>query len=106
MVGEFTVIEKETAYLVAPAADPEDWVASFQKSPDFPARRWAERMVALYNQRLAASLPEAGEPLLRPGSYHPEFVEKNETETWKSQYIQNSRSEASSDGDRKTHIHV
>jgi hypothetical protein len=41
------VLETDTAFWVAVADDPDDWLACFLKSPDFPARAWAERMVAM-----------------------------------------------------------
>jgi hypothetical protein len=56
------VIEQDTAFLVVSADDNTDWVVCFQKSPDFPARDWAERMVSLYHLRQSslASAPQEG----------------------------------------------
>jgi hypothetical protein len=42
----------------------------FEKSPNFPAREWAENMVRVYNRRLAYR--SAGPPGKRPSSYHPD----------------------------------
>ncbi len=64
------VLETDIAYLVAPADDPDGWVARFEKSATFPAFAWAERMAALYNLRLdserASNQPDFS------GSYDPE----------------------------------
>ena len=71
--GRLAVSEEEAAFLVVRAEDPGDWLVRFEKSPDFPAREWAENMVSVYNLRL--SRRHAGPPTLpgtRPGSYHPE----------------------------------
>jgi hypothetical protein len=43
------VYETHSAFVVASAADPEDWIARFEKAVGFPAREWAERMASLYN---------------------------------------------------------
>jgi hypothetical protein len=70
--GELAVREEEGAFLVVRAEDPEDWLVRFAKSPDFPAREWAENMVRVYNRRLSnrrASPPTP--PGTRPESYHP-----------------------------------
>jgi hypothetical protein len=70
--GELAVVEEETAFLVARAADPEDWLVRFEKSPGFAAREWAENMVRVYNRRL--SQPNAGPPTppgVQPASYEP-----------------------------------
>lgn len=67
------VREEEAAYFVVRAEDPEDWLARFEKSGDFPAREWAENMVHVYNRRL--SLRSAAPPTppgTRPASYHPD----------------------------------
>ena len=48
-------VREEAAFLVVRAADPEDWLVGFEKSPDFPAREWAENMVSVYNRRLGRS---------------------------------------------------
>ena len=71
-LGELAAVEREEAFLVVRAADPEDWLVRFEKSPDFPAREWAENMVSVYNRRLSGR--RAGPPTppgTRPGSYHP-----------------------------------
>ncbi len=72
VTGALAVREEEAAYLVVRAEDPEDWLARFEKSPDFPAREWAENMVSVYNRRLSGR--RAGPPThpgTRPASYHP-----------------------------------
>ena len=71
--GRLAVVEEGAAFLVVRAEDPDDWLVRFEKSPDFPAREWAENMVRVYNRRL--SRRRAGPPTppgARPGSYHPE----------------------------------
>jgi hypothetical protein len=71
--GRLAVREEEAVFLVVRAEDPGDWLVRFEKSPDFPAREWAENMVRVYNRRL--SRRRAGPPTppgTRPGSYHPE----------------------------------
>jgi hypothetical protein len=71
--GRLAVREEEAAFLVVRAEDPDDWLVRFEKSPDFPAREWAENMVHVYNRRL---LKRRAGPLTppgtRPASYHPE----------------------------------
>jgi hypothetical protein len=72
--GELAVVEEEAAFFVVRAEDPEDWLVRFEKSPDFPAREWAENMVRVYNMRL--SRRSAGPPTppgTRPASYHPDL---------------------------------
>jgi hypothetical protein len=71
--GKLAVREEEAAFLVVRAEDPDDWLVRFEKSPDFPAREWAEKMVRVYNRRLLKR--RAGPPTppgTRPGSYHPD----------------------------------
>ncbi len=60
--GALAVLEEETAFLVVRAEDPDDWLARFDKSPDFPAREWAENMAAVYNRRLAEGAQPDGLP--------------------------------------------
>jgi hypothetical protein len=70
--GRLAVREEESAFLVVRAEDPGDWLVRFEKSPDFPAREWAENMARVYNRRL--SRRHAGPPTppgTRPNSYHP-----------------------------------
>jgi hypothetical protein len=72
--GELAVHEEDAAFLVVRADDPGDWLVRFEKSPDFPAREWAENMVHVYNRRLSrrsASPPTP--PGTRPDSYHPDL---------------------------------
>lgn len=52
--GRLVVIELPDAYVVAREADPDDWVARFDRAPTFPARDWAENMARTYNRRVAA----------------------------------------------------
>jgi hypothetical protein len=51
---KLAVIESETAVYVVIADDPDDWIACFTKLPDFPALKWAERMVFLHNHGLSS----------------------------------------------------
>jgi hypothetical protein len=53
--GPLVVIEEPERVLVAPAADPADWLCAFAKAEGFPARRWAEDMVRTYNARLSSA---------------------------------------------------
>ncbi len=70
--GGLAVREEAAAFLVVRADDPEDWLVRFEKSPDFPAREWAENMVSVYNRRLSRrSAAPPMPPGTRPGSYHP-----------------------------------
>lgn len=75
MWNELTVIEIPGAFLVAPPDDPDDWVARFEKSPDFPARDWAERMATRYNARCVPPSLGPSQATPRPTSdfttYHP-----------------------------------
>ena len=67
------VREEGTAFFVVRAADRDDWLVRFDKSPDFPAREWAENMVRTYNGRLShGRVRPPTPPGTRPGSYHPE----------------------------------
>ncbi len=72
-VGRLALREDEAAFLVVRADDPEDWLVRFEKSPDFPAREWAENMVSVYNRRLDRRITAPPTPPgTRPGSYHPD----------------------------------
>ena len=72
-LGELAAVEREEAFLVVRAADPEDWLVRFEKSPGFPAREWAENMVRVHNLRLSRrSTGPPTPPGERPGSYHPQ----------------------------------
>jgi hypothetical protein len=53
ITGALAVREEGAAFLVVRAEDPDDWLVRFEKSPDFPAREWAENMVSVYNRRLS-----------------------------------------------------
>lgn len=73
MWGPLTIIDQGQVILVAPVADPEDWIACFERRPDFPALEWALRMIDLYNAAPLGerALPaEAGAPL-PVLAYHP-----------------------------------
>ena len=70
--GRLAIIEEEEAFLVVRVDDPDDWLVRFEKSPNFPAREWAENMVRVYNRRLAyRSAGPPTPPCKRPSSYHP-----------------------------------
>jgi hypothetical protein len=72
-LGKLAAVEREEAFLVVRAEDPEDWLVRFEKSPGFPAREWAENMVRVYNLRLSRrSAAPPTPPGARPESYHPE----------------------------------
>jgi hypothetical protein len=72
--GELAVREEGAAFLVARAEDPDDWLVRFEKSPDFPAREWADNMVHVYNRRLSHRSAGPRTPLsTRPASYHPDL---------------------------------
>jgi hypothetical protein len=49
--GRLAIVEGEDRVLVVVEGDPGDWLCSFAKTGGFPARRWAEQMVAAYNAR-------------------------------------------------------
>jgi hypothetical protein len=49
------VVEEADRVLVVREDDPSDWVCSFAKSDDFPAKRWAQDMARTYNARLERS---------------------------------------------------
>jgi hypothetical protein len=71
--GRLAIIEEEEAFLVVRVDDPDDWLVRFEKSPNFPAREWAENMVRVYNRRLVhRSAGPPTPPGKRPSSYHPD----------------------------------
>ncbi len=74
VAGRLALREEEAAaFLIVRADDPGDWLVRFEKSPDFPAREWAENMVRVYNRRLSRRSAAPPTPSgTRPGSYHPE----------------------------------
>jgi hypothetical protein len=53
--GRLAVVEEPDRVLVVLEDDPEDWLAAFAKRGGFPARAWAENMVAVYNARLSSA---------------------------------------------------
>jgi hypothetical protein len=70
---KLAVREEGAAFFVVRAADRDDWLVRFDKSPDFPAREWAENMVRTYNRRLSKGRADPQTPPgSRPGSYHPD----------------------------------
>ena len=46
-----TIHESAEFVRVAFNNDPDDWITEYRKDGNFPARRWAERMVMLHAQR-------------------------------------------------------
>jgi hypothetical protein len=77
--GRLAVREEEEAFLVVREADPDDWLVRFDKGEGFPAGKWAENMVRVYNRRLA--LRSAGPPTppgTRLTSYHPGSQQRHE----------------------------
>jgi hypothetical protein len=68
MWGKLIIVDIDTAFLVVPADDPDDWLAYFQKRPGFPALDWAERMVLLYNSDLGRSRTLHTPPLVNPST--------------------------------------
>jgi hypothetical protein len=50
MQAQLIIIESEEAYTVAWSDNPQDWIVSFRKGAELPAREWAERMVSIFNQ--------------------------------------------------------
>lgn len=70
--GPLAVREEQNGFLVVRREDPGDWLARFEKSPDFPARAWAENMVNVYNRRLEESSADTPTPAgLQPEGYEP-----------------------------------
>ncbi len=67
------VLETETALVVAPEDDPDDWIAVFAKGPEFPALDWAERMAALFNLRAGDQFANEQSLVLEyTDCYHPD----------------------------------
>ncbi|MEX1018610.1 MAG: hypothetical protein WDZ49_03080 [Litorilinea sp.] len=77
MWGELTVIDMDGWVYVAPLADPDDWVARFEKAHAFPAYKWAERMAALHNSELRAGA--ARRTNLAPAARHAPFDPRSTT---------------------------
>lgn len=73
MAGRLAVREEGDAFLVVREEDPDDWLARFEKGDGFPARRWAENMVRVFNGRLSGHLsgPPAP-PGARPDGRRPD----------------------------------
>jgi hypothetical protein len=55
--GRLAIVEEEDRVLVVVEGDPGDWLCAFAKTGGFPARGWAEQMVATYNARFELSQP-------------------------------------------------
>jgi hypothetical protein len=55
--GPLAAVEADGRWLVVRAADPDDWLVAFAPDGGFPARAWAENMVAVYNARLGRLNP-------------------------------------------------
>lgn len=71
--GHLAVVEKRDAFFVVRSDDPEDWLACFEKNPDFPSRAWAENMVHVFNRRHTGPRAEVPTPPgTRPSTYHPD----------------------------------
>ena len=49
--GRLAIVEEHDRVLVVVEGDRDDWLCAFAKTAGFPARRWAEQMVAAYNAR-------------------------------------------------------
>ena len=50
--SRLAIVDEEDRVLVVVEGDPGDWLCAFEKTGGFPARRWAEQMVGIYNARL------------------------------------------------------
>jgi hypothetical protein len=57
VAGRLALVEEEDRVLVVVEDDPGDWLCAFSKAGGFPARRWAEQMVGIYNARGGAHHP-------------------------------------------------
>jgi hypothetical protein len=57
VTGRLVVVEEPERVLVAYADDPSDWLCEFSKAGGFPARRWAESMVAIWNAQFRIQPP-------------------------------------------------
>jgi hypothetical protein len=72
MDGKLNLIENENAVWVFWADDPDDWIVCFQKTAQFPARAWAERMLALDNLDLSPQPTLQVVSRVRLENYHPD----------------------------------
>ena len=52
MSAPLIVLDEPDRVVVAYADDPSDWLCEFSKAGGFPARRWADAMVAAYQLRI------------------------------------------------------
>jgi hypothetical protein len=62
VAGRLAVVDERDRVLVVLEDDPSDWVCSFAKARDFPARRWAQDMAQTYNARLEVSCASSRRP--------------------------------------------
>ena len=62
VAGRLAVVEEGDRVLVVLEDDPSDWVCAFAKTPDFPARRWAQDMARTYNARLDVNSASSRRP--------------------------------------------
>jgi hypothetical protein len=69
--GRLVVVEESDRVLVAPEADPADWLCAFAKVRGFPARRWAEDMARTYNARVAGTPVSSASSRRRPAASGP-----------------------------------
>ena len=69
MDGPLAVREEGEAFLVVREEDPDDWLARFEKGGGFPARRWAENMVRVFNARMSGPPAPSG---ARPDGHRPD----------------------------------
>jgi hypothetical protein len=60
MSDRLAVVEEADRFLVVREDDPSDWLCSFVKSDDFPAKRWAHDMARTYNARLELGAQAGG----------------------------------------------
>ena len=71
--GRLAVREERAAFLVVRERDPYDWLVRFDKENGFPARKWAENMIHVFNRRLQSrSTGPPTPPGTRPAIYHPD----------------------------------
>lgn len=72
MDGKLNLIENENAVWVVWADDPDNWIVCFQKTEQFPARAWAERMLTINNMNLSPEPKSQFVSRTRLDNYHPE----------------------------------
>jgi hypothetical protein len=62
MSDRLAVVEEHDRFLVVREDDPSDWLCSFAKRGDFPAKRWADDMARTYNARQELSCTSSRRP--------------------------------------------